>query len=148
MLKPPSSPNKTENDDVEMLQFTVIMVDDEEYILRALNRIFRREPYRTLYTSTGVEGLKLLAETPDVAVIVSDQRMPQMRGSEFLARSREFAPDAIRMLLTGYSDKDATSAAMAEGRVSNYISKPFDDSMLLQIVRDGVRQFIENRHRQ
>ncbi len=131
-----------------MQQFTVILVDDEEYILRALNRIFRREPYRTLYTTTGAEGLKLLAETPDVAVIVSDQRMPQMKGSEFLARSREFAPDAIRMLLTGYSDKDATRAAMAEGRVSNYISKPFDDSALLQTVRDGVRQFMENRRRQ
>ena len=140
--------NKAENGDVEMQHFTVVLVDDEEYILRALNRIFRREPYRTLYTTTGAEGLKLLAETPDVAVIVSDQRMPQMRGSEFLARSREFAPDAIRMLLTGYSDREATRAAMDEGRVSNCIKKPFDDSALLEIVRDGVRQFMENRHRQ
>lgn len=129
------------DDTAIIAQYSVVIVDDEPNILQSLHRIFRREPYRTVYAESGAEGLKLVAETPRVAVIISDQRMPEMNGSEFLARSREYAPDAVRMLLTGYSEMETTIAAMNEGGATHYISKPWESSVLLQIVSDGIWKF-------
>ena len=122
-------------------RYTVLIVDDEEYILQALRRLFHRESYAVLIAASGAEGLELLAATADVAVIISDQRMPEMDGSAFLAHSRKLAPEAIRMLLTGHSDVEATVAAMNEGGATRYIRKPWEDLELLQTVRDGVRQY-------
>lgn len=142
----------TQNEAIDtMSQYTVVMVDDEPNILQSLKRCFRREQYTVVFAGSGAEGLKLVAATPDLAVIVSDQRMPEMNGSEFLTRSRELAPDAIRMLLTGYSDMETTVAAMNEGGATHYIGKPWEDSALLQTVRDGVRHYhltMENRRQQ
>ena len=141
---------KTGNSSI-MAQYTVVMVDDEQNILQSLKRCFRREQYAVVCAGSGAEGLKLVSATPNIAVIVSDQRMPEMNGSEFLTRSREIAPDAIRMLLTGYSDMETTVAAMNEGGASHYIGKPWEDSTLLQTVRDGVRHYhltMENRRQQ
>ena len=123
--------------------YAVIVVDDEQNILQSLKRCFRREPFRLLCAGSGDEGLKLIAETPHVAVIISDQRMPGMNGSEFLTRSRELAPDAIRILLTGYSDNESTVAAMNEGGATHYIvkQKPWDDAELLHKVQKCVWEY-------
>jgi response regulator RpfG family c-di-GMP phosphodiesterase len=146
-----SNPLEETDDGTIMSQYTVVMVDDEQNILQSLKRCFRREQYTVVCASSGTEGLKLVAATPNIAVIVSDQRMPEMNGSEFLTRSRELAPDAIRMLLTGYSDMETTVAAMNEGGATHYIGKPWEDSALLQTVRDCVRHYhltMENRRQQ
>ena len=131
--------SKSEGD--ALSRYTVIMVDDELNILQTLKRCFSREKFRIICANSGAEGLKLVAETANVAVIVSDQRMPGMNGSEFLTRSREFAPDAIRMLLTGFSDIETTVVAMNEGGATHYIGKPWEETMLLQTVRDCVTQY-------
>ena len=135
------NPDMVVESDSALQQYTVIVVDDEQNVLKSLQRLFRREEYRFICAGSGAEGLKLMTETAHVAVIISDQRMPEMNGSEFLARSREYAPDAVRMLLTGYSDMETTVAAMNEGGATRYISKPWEDSVLLQTVREGVRQY-------
>lgn len=124
-----------------MSQYCVVMVDDDQNIIQALKRSFRREPYKVLFAESGAEGLKLLSETSSVAVIISDQRMPGMNGTQFLSRSKDFAPDAVKMLLSGYSDMEATIAAINEGGATQYISKPWDDSALLQTVRSGIRHY-------
>ena len=134
-------------------QYTVVLVDDEKSILQSLKRCFSREPFQIVCAGSGAEGLKLIAQTPHVAVIISDQRMPEMNGSELLTRSREFAPDAIRILLTGYSDMDTTVTAMNEGGATHYIAKqkPWDDAELLQTVKKSVldyHQIINERHLQ
>ena len=113
--------SKSEGDALSL--YTVVMVDDELNILQTLKRCFSREKYRIICANSGAEGLKLVADTENVAVIVSDQRMPGMNGSEFLTRSREFAPDAIRMLLTGYSDIETTVDAMNEGGVIPFLNQ-------------------------
>ena len=110
-----SNPLEESGDSSFMSQYTVVMVDDEQNILQSLKRCFRREQYTVVCAGSGAEGLKLVAATANIAVIISDQRMPEMNGSEFLTRSRELAPNAIRMLLTGYSDMETTVAAMNEG---------------------------------
>ena len=146
-----SNPLEETGDSSVMSQYTVVMVDDEQNILQALKRCFRREQYTVVCAGSGTEGLKLVAATANIAVIISDQRMPEMNGSEFLTRSRELAPDAVRMLLTGYSDMETTVAAMNEGGATHYIGKPWEDSALLQTVRDGVRHYhlmMENRRHQ
>ena len=135
-----SKQNNTIGAETGMKQYTVVVVDDELNALQALKRCFRREPFQIVCAGSGGEGLKLITQTPDVAVIISDQRMPEMNGSEFLARSRELAPDAIRILLTGYSDMDTTITAMNEGGATHFIvkQKPWDDTDLLQTVQKCV----------
>ncbi len=146
-----SNPLEETGDSSFMSQYTVVMVDDEQNILQSLKRCFRREQYTVVCAGSGAEGLKLVAATTNIAVIISDQRMPEMNGSEFLTRTRELAPNATRMLLTGYSDMETTVAAMNEGGATHYIGKPWEDSALLQTVRDCVRHYhltIENRRQQ
>lgn len=121
--------------------YTVLFVDDEPNILQALQRLVRREPYQAKFASSGNDGLSLLGQCEQVAVIVSDQRMPGMSGTVFLHRSQELAPDAIRILLTGYSDLEATIAAMNEGGATRYISKPWNEADLLHAIREAIRVY-------
>ncbi|MBV5341719.1 MAG: response regulator [Deltaproteobacteria bacterium] len=123
----------------------VLFVDDELGVLSSLRRLFAREPYLVSLVSSGKEALKLLATLEEVAVIISDQRMPEMGGTEFLTLSRELAPDAVRMLITGYSDFQATIDAMNSGGATRYISKPWDDNELLQSVRDAVEEYARKK---
>lgn len=117
---------------------TVLFVDDEENILKALQRLTLDEEFTTETASSGAEALKLLPTLEHVALIVSDQRMPGMNGAEFLERSKELVPDAIRMLLTGYSDISAAADAINKGGASRYLNKPWNDDDLLQTLRAAV----------
>lgn len=116
----------------------VLFVDDEENILRALVRLTMDEAFSAITAHSGQEGLERLKELPGVALIVSDQRMPGMNGAEFLQKSRELAPEAIRILLTGYSDISAAVDAINKGGASRYLSKPWNDDELLQTLRGAV----------
>lgn len=132
-------------------EITVLLVDDEANILQALQRLLRRETFRIVTATSGNEALKLLAQLSNVALIVSDQRMPQMNGAELLKRSRELAPEAIRILLTGYSDLGDAVDAVNMGGITRYLSKPWDDTELLQAVRGAVESYTllqENRRLQ
>lgn len=117
---------------------SVLFVDDEENILKALTRLTMDEEFSVITASSGQQGLECLQERPDMALIVSDQRMPGMNGAEFLHRSRELAPDAIRILLTGYSDITAAVDAINKGGASRYLSKPWNDDDLLQTLRGAL----------
>lgn len=102
----------------------VLFVDDEENNLKAFRSTFRRE-MDVLTANSGAEALHLL-ERKEVHVVISDQRMPGMTGSEFLAIARQRFPKAIRMLLTGFSDLEAVIAAVNEGGIHAYCTKPWD----------------------
>ncbi|GFO56755.1 two-component system response regulator [Geomonas sp. Red276] len=121
----------------------VLLVDDEENIVRAITRLLLDEEssLEVLSANSGPEGLKVLEAHPDVALILSDQRMPGMSGAEFLQKAREIAPEAVRMVLTGYADVTATIDAINKGGASRYLTKPWDDGLLLTSIREGVRQF-------
>jgi response regulator RpfG family c-di-GMP phosphodiesterase len=126
----------------------LLCVDDEECILQSLRRLFMDEDFQLISAHSGAEGLALLAENPTVAVIVSDQRMPGMLGSEFLHACRDLAPDAVRILLTGFSDLTSTIDAINRGGLSRYLGKPWNDDELLMVVRDAMKQYtliLENR---
>ena len=126
---------------------SVLFVDDEENILNALRRLFRREGYEILTATSGADGLELLRKQ-QVSLIVSDQRMPEMIGAQFLSKSREVSPNSVRMMLTGYSDIEAATQAINEGGIYRFITKPWDDDELKRAVRAGLQRFeIEEENR-
>lgn len=113
----------------------ILFVDDEESILRALKRLLRKQPYDVYTASGGEEALTFLENHgKPVSLIVSDQRMPGMSGAVFLEKAKEIEPDAMRFLLTGYSDMNAIIDSVNKGEIHKYITKPWsDDDLLLQI---------------
>ncbi|NDJ74900.1 MAG: response regulator, partial [Chloroflexi bacterium] len=125
---------------------TLLIIDDEAQITKALFRQFRRD--YTVYTAISAEeGYQIMSETP-VHVIISDQRMPGMTGAEFFSRIKGDFPDAIRLLLTGYADIEAVIAAINDGNVFRYITKPWDPVELENIVRQAFERYeliIRNR---
>ena len=128
---------------------TIMAVDDEASITKALQRLFRKENYRILTASSASEGLDLLkkAERP-VSLIISDQRMPEISGSQFLEQTRKIFPNAIRFLLTGYSDINAVVDAINKGGIHRYLSKPWNDEDLKFQVRQSLEQYelvLENK---
>ena len=126
-------------------EHTILFVDDEQPILSALRRVVRREEFDVLTAESGAEALELLREH-DVSVIVSDQRMPGMIGAEFLARSKEVAPHAVRLMLTGYSDVETATEAINEGEIHRLITKPWDDEELRATLREAASRYALEEH--
>ncbi|MCF6177931.1 MAG: response regulator [Geopsychrobacter sp.] len=120
----------------------VLLVDDEVNITKSLRRLLGQEDdYEVFIGNSGEEGLELLREESDIGVIISDQRMPQMTGVEFLREARILAPEAIRILLTGYADIEASLAAINQGAVFRYLSKPWQDDELLAALAEAADHF-------
>jgi len=132
-----------QTDTVEESCPIVLCVDDETSILRALRRLLMDEECEVEIASSGAEALQLLSEfeIDRVALIFSDQRMPEMTGVEFLQQAKERAPAALRVMLTGYADLDATMAAVNQGQIWRYLTKPWDDKQLILLVRDALKQY-------
>ncbi|AZT82303.1 response regulator [Marinobacter sp. NP-4(2019)] len=123
----------------------LLLVDDEENILRSLQRILRKEPYE-LETATSGEAALSMMEEQKFDLVISDARMPGMDGPTLLARIKKKWPYCIRILLTGYADVTSTIRAINEGQIYRYISKPWDDEELKLIVRQALAfQFSERR---
>lgn len=120
------------------MERTLLLVDDEQNILSALSRLFRRDGYQILTATSGREGLLLLAKNK-VGVILSDQRMPEMSGSEFLKQVTTCNPDTVRIMLSGYTDLASVTDAINRGVIYKFLTKPWEDDLL----RDSVRQAFE-----
>ncbi len=103
---------------------TVLFVDDEQRVLKSIKRGLIGEPYRTIFAASGMEALEILAEKP-VEVIVSDMKMPEMNGLELLQEVAKRHPEIIRLVLSGYSHTSTVLAAVNEGRIFRYITKPW-----------------------
>jgi len=127
----------------ELLQ--ILVVDDEENILRSLKRLLEHEEYEVLIAASGEEALKIIIDNPDVALIVTDQRMPGLKGAEFLQKAKALVPDASRIVLTGYADINAAIDAINKGGASGYLTKPWDDDEMLQVVNEAVLRFALKR---
>jgi diguanylate cyclase len=119
---------------------TLLLLDDEENVLRSLVRLFRRDGYQILTASSVREAFDLLA-SQSVQVIVSDQRMADMDGTEFLTRVRDLYPDTIRMVLSGYTDLATITEAINRGAIYRFLTKPWDDDALRQHIRDAFRAY-------
>jgi response regulator RpfG family c-di-GMP phosphodiesterase len=118
---------------------TVLCVDDEANILSALRRLFRPAGYRVLLAESGAAGLAVL-EQETVDLVISDMRMPEMNGAQFLAQVRQRWPDTMRLLLTGYSDIQSIQDAINGGEIYRYITKPWEDGDMLLLVRHALER--------
>jgi response regulator RpfG family c-di-GMP phosphodiesterase len=119
----------------------ILVVDDEESIRKALERLLRRAGYRVDSAESGAAGLIAIEKAEDPYVlIISDQRMPEMNGAEFLEQSKALAPDAGRFLLTGYSDYEALVEAINRGEIHRYLDKPWNDEELLLHIGQTIEQ--------
>jgi response regulator RpfG family c-di-GMP phosphodiesterase len=125
---------------MEKMDRTLLCIDDEINILNALKRLLRKEDFKLLIASSGKEGLKLLSEN-NVHVVVSDQRMPEMNGTEFLKQVKESHPDIIRIILTGYTDVDSIGEAINEGHIYKFFLKPWNDQNLKLEIRQAFEQY-------
>lgn len=121
--------------------FNVLFVDDEENVLRSLKRLFIDYDNIEVFTAlSGKEGLEILKNN-EVAVIVSDQKMPEMSGAQFLEKARKMQPESVRIVLTGYADINAAMDAINKGGASKYITKPWDDNDLMLTVLNSVETY-------
>ena len=118
----------------------ILVVDDEAEILTALEDLFEDE-YDVVSTTSPAEALRLLEETPDISVIISDQRMPELPGDQFLARARRISR-APAILLTGYADINTVIAAINTGWVAGYTHKPWDPEVLRSMVANARQRFL------
>lgn len=124
----------------------ILYVDDEEKNLDSFRVIFRRE-YNIKVANSADEGLDFM-ELNDVSLVITDQRMPNMTGVEFLERISGMYPDVVRVILTGYSDEEAIISAINKGKVFRYITKPWKKEELQQTIDyalDAYRLRIENK---
>ena len=119
----------------------ILFVDDEQNILTSLRRLFMDEEYTIYIANSGEEALLIIDQHPDIGLIVSDQRMPGLTGVDFLEKAREILPDAIRILLTGYADMNAVVDAINRGGAYRYITKPWQDDELMQVINEAASRF-------
>lgn len=119
---------------------TLLCVDDETSILKALVRVFAGQNITLLQAESGQAALQILKQQP-VHLIISDMRMPEMTGAELLAQAAVLQPDAYRILMTGYADLSSTISAINVGKIHRYVQKPWDNKELLEIVNEGIKYF-------
>src|SRR5688500_20342453 len=118
---------------------TVLVVDDEADVVKSVQDLLRYD-YKVLGATSAAEGLRIMQEN-EVHVVMTDQRMPETTGVEFLTHLRGEHPDAIRLLFTGYADIRAVIEAINQGNVFRYITKPWDPEELEDVIRQACARF-------
>lgn len=128
-------------------RYQLLLVDDEPGVLAALRRVFQRQNYQLHFARNGIEALKIL-EQHEIQLVISDFLMPEMNGSELLARVRERWPDTIRIMLTGHANTEAVMGSIKEGAVYRFILKPWnDDDLRLTIALALEQHALQQRNR-
>jgi len=117
---------------------TLLLLDDEPNVLSSLVRLLRRDGYQILTAHNAQEAFSLLA-THEVQVVVSDQRMPDMNGTEFLSRVRKLYPGTVRIILSGYAELESVLSAINRGEIYRFYTKPWDDQALRDNIREAFR---------
>ncbi|TRZ94591.1 MAG: EAL domain-containing protein [Rhodocyclaceae bacterium] len=118
----------------------LLLVDDEANVLAALKRLLRRDGYRILTAASAEEGLELLAQH-EVGVLLSDQRMPGLSGTEFLSRVKVMYPRTIRLILSGYTDVDSITESVNKGEVYRFLTKPWEDEPLREVLKEAFMHY-------
>jgi len=118
---------------------TILVVDDEQYILNSLRRLFSDIPI-TVYTADNPHQALSLLEKYPVDLVLSDEKMPEMSGVEFLKKVREHYPDIVRIMLTGNAQLDTAMKAVNEGEVYRFLTKPWSPEELRSLILKALKQ--------
>lgn len=119
---------------------TILLVDDEENITASLVRLLHQDGYQVLTANSAAAALELLA-SHKVGVILTDQRMPKMTGVELLSRVKDLYPETVRMVLSGYADLDSVTAAVNQGAIYKFLSKPWNNETLRANVHEAFTHY-------
>jgi len=119
---------------------TVLFVDDEEYILNAVERIFIGSAWRILRAASGEEALLIIGKE-EIAVLVSDNLMPGIKGVELLSLAKSISPDTVKILMTGHADIPTAIDAINRGEVYRFVEKPWDNTVLINTVAEGIERY-------
>lgn len=119
--------------------YTVLFVDDEPNILRAIKRALFTMDITLLLADSGAKALELMSNH-EVHVVISDMKMPQMSGAELLEQVAINYPDTFRVVLTGYADIESTIKAVNQGKIHRYLQKPWDNQELISVVEEGLER--------
>lgn len=123
-----------------MNQKTVLCVDDEINVLRSLKRLLRNEDYQLITANSGAEGIAVMAEE-EISVVLSDQRMPGMTGTEFLSIVKEKYPESVRVVLSGYADAATILDSINKGAIYRFLTKPWNDEEIRITIRQCLGQY-------
>ncbi|SMP71164.1 HD domain-containing phosphohydrolase [Desulfonatronum lacustre] len=126
--------------DQNCMREKILFVDDDHNILDAFRRNFRKE-YELETATSAREAAGIIARKGPFAVVVSDMRMPGVDGVQFLTRLKEICPDTIRIMLTGYADVQSSIAAVNEGSVFRFLTKPCSAQHMKRVLEDALRQY-------
>lgn len=118
----------------------LLLVDDEENVLAAIQRVLRQDNYRIFTAKSPTEAFEILSSQP-VGVIVSDQRIVGTTGVEFLRRVKDLYPQAVRVVLSGYTDLDTVTDAINQGAIYRFLTKPWDDNLLRAHIAEAFRHY-------
>jgi DNA-binding NtrC family response regulator len=116
---------------------TILIVDDDSMVIKAIQRTLNLHECRSMGTTDPKHALEIIRKN-DIAVILSDQKMPIMSGLDLLSKAKLLSPDTVRILITAYSDIDVVISAINEGQIFRYLSKPWKDGILLETVNDSL----------
>lgn len=122
-------------------KIVILYVDDEEHNLFSFKSVFRIK-YQVYTAISGEEALKIMAEKP-IDIIITDQRMPNMTGVEFLEQVIEKFPDPMRILLTGYTDMNAVVDAVNKGKIFHYLTKPWNEEELDKTISQAYSVYLQ-----
>jgi response regulator RpfG family c-di-GMP phosphodiesterase len=124
---------------LEQQDYNLLIIDDEIEITKSIARQFRKK-YKVFSATSAMEGMAIM-EKEHIQVILSDQRMPDMTGVDFFSLIKDKYPDALKLLITGYSDIEAVIGAINEGQVFRYVTKPWNPDELESIVREAFEKY-------
>lgn len=131
---------------MEQAQRHLLLVDDEANVLHSLQRVLRRDGYTLHLADSAKKAFEVLAQQP-IDVILSDHRMPEQTGTEFLSKVKDLYPGTVRLMLSGYTEVRAVTDAINEGSIYKFLTKPWDDDQLRANVREAFqRHFMESEN--
>ncbi|KAF0217438.1 MAG: response regulator [Geobacteraceae bacterium] len=135
-----SSPEMTGKNQRIDMQEAVLFVDDDKAVLGHIENLFQNKGLKILTAGSPREALKFFAGQ-EIAVLVSDNVMPEMSGLELLARIGKISPDTVKIMMTAYADLPTTLAAINKGEVFRFVTKPWPKGEMIKAVKDGIRRF-------
>jgi len=123
-----------------METITILCVDDESCILSLIKRLLRKEPYEVILMEKGEEAIDCMKKN-EIALVISDYKMPGMSGLEFLREARRISPNTQRIFITAFADLDVVQTAVNELEVFRYFLKPWDNNEFLLAIREAVEKY-------
>ncbi|MCD4712786.1 MAG: response regulator [Clostridiales bacterium] len=131
---------------VDYEKYTVLIVDDEMNILKALKRDLRNEPYKMRFASSGADALQVFAEEGEISVILTDMRMPGMTGLELLDKINAISPDTVKLVLTGYTQMPQILATVNKVDIYKFLTKPWDIENEIKVyLREAIEIYEERK---